>query len=135
MGGGGGQKFDEFWKSVSKINQSSQLHTTTIDGVTGEANIAEHWRYHFHGIYNTNVCDQTLKNAIFGTLDDIQYDARMTVCYTDVQTLIRKLEFGKLACPDGICAEALSVLMINCLYYYRFVSHCVCLMGICHKIN
>ena len=105
--GGGGQKFDEFWKSVSKINQSSQLHTTTIDGVTGEANIAEHWQYHFHGIYNTNVCDQTLKNAIFGTLDVIQYDARMTVCYTDVQTLIRKLEFGKLACPDGICAEAL----------------------------
>ena len=31
----------------------------------------------------------------------------MTVCYTDVQTLIRKLELGKSACPDGICAEAL----------------------------
>ena len=30
----------------------------------------------------------------------------MTVCYTDVQTLIRKLEFGKSASPDGICAEA-----------------------------
>ena len=76
----GGQKFDEFWKSVNKINQSSQLHTTTIDGITGEANIAEHWRTHFHGILNTNICDQTLKSSILGTLDDIQHDARMTVC-------------------------------------------------------
>ena len=63
----GGQKFDEFWKSVNKINQSSQLHTTTIDGITGEANIAEHWRTHFHGILNTNICDQTLKSSILGT--------------------------------------------------------------------
>ena len=43
----GGQKFDEFWKSVNKINQSSQLHTTTIDGITGEANIAEHCEHIF----------------------------------------------------------------------------------------
>ena len=69
--------------TTSMINQSSQLHTTTIDGITGEANIAEHWRTHFHGILNTNTCDQTLKSSILGTLDDIQHDARMTVCYTD----------------------------------------------------
>ena len=30
----------------------------------------------------------------------------MTVCYTDVQTLIRKLEFGRSAGPDRICAES-----------------------------
>ena len=124
----GGQKFDEFWKSVNKINQSSQLHTTTIDGITGEANIAEHWRTHFHGILNTNICDQTLKSSILGTLDDIQHDARMTVCYTDVQTLIRNLEFGKSAGPDSICAEALkcahdqlSVLLSLC--FTLFLSH------------
>ena len=69
--------------TTSMINQSSQLHTTTIDGITGEANIAEHWRTHFHGILNTNICDQTLKSSILGTLDDIQHDTRMTVCYTD----------------------------------------------------
>ena len=57
----GGQKFDKFWNIVNKINQSSQLHTTTVDGVTSEANIAEHWRTHFHGILNTNICDQTIK--------------------------------------------------------------------------
>ena len=79
----GGQMFDEFGKSVNKINKSSQLHTTTIDGITGEANIAEHWRTHFHSILNTNICDQTLKSSILGTLDDIQHDARMIVYYTD----------------------------------------------------
>ena len=74
----GGQKQDDFWKSVSKINQNSQLHATTIDGINGEANIANYWRNHFHGILNSNVCDQALKNSILGTLDDIQHDARMT---------------------------------------------------------
>ena len=39
-----------------------------------------------------NACDQTLKSSILGTLDEIQHDARMTVCYTDVQTLIRTLQ-------------------------------------------
>ena len=124
----GGQKFDEFWKSVNKINQSSQLHTTTTDGITGETNIAEHWRTHSHGILNTNICDQTLKSSILGTLDDIQHDARMTVCYTDVQTLIRNLEFGKSAGTGSICAEALkcahehlSVLLSLC--FTLFLSH------------
>ena len=124
-----GQKFDEFWKGVNKINQSSQLHTTTtIDGITGEANIAEHWRTHFHGILNTNIFNQTLKSSILGTLDNIQHDAHMTVCYTDVHTLIHNLEFGKSAGPDGICAEALkcahgqlSVLLSLC--FTLFLSH------------
>ena len=85
----------------------SQLHATTLDSINGEANIANYWRNHFHCILNCNVCDQALKNSILGTLDDIQHDTRTTVCYTDVQTLIHKLEFGKSAGPDGICAEAL----------------------------
>ena len=68
---------------ISKINQNSQLHATTIDAINGEANIANYWRNHFHGILNSNVCDQALKNSILGTLDDIQHDARMTVCYTE----------------------------------------------------
>ena len=38
----GGQKHDDFWKSVSKIHQNSQLHATTIDGINGEANIANY---------------------------------------------------------------------------------------------
>ena len=84
----GGQKHYDFWQSVS------QLHATTIDGINGEANITNYWRNHFHGIFNSNVCDQALKNSILGTFDDIQHDARMTVCYTDVQTLI--LEFARI---------------------------------------
>ena len=52
----------------------------------------------------------------------------MTVCYTDVQILIRKREFGESAGPDGICAEALkcahdqlSVLLSLC--FTLFLSH------------
>ena len=86
-----------------------------------------HWRSYFCGILNTNVCDQTLKSSIFGTLDDIQHDG-MTICYRDVQALKRKLEFGKSASPDVMCAEALkcahdqlSVLLSPC--FTLFLSH------------
>ena len=66
----GGQKHEESWKSVSKINQTSKLLDTicTIDGINGEANIANYWRNHVHVILNSNVCDQALKNSIMGTL-------------------------------------------------------------------
>ena len=52
----------------------------------------------------------------------------MTVCYADVQTLIRKHEFGKSACPDGICAEALKcahdqLSVLLSLYFILFLSH------------
>ena len=74
------------------------------------------------------MCDQALKSSILGTLDDIRHDARMTICYTDVQTLIHKLEFRKSAGPEGICAEALkcaydqlSVLLSLC--FTLFLSH------------
>ena len=76
-------------------------------------------------------------NIVLGTLDDIRHDARMTVCYTDVQTLIHNLEFGKSVGPDGIklCAEALKCAhkQIEWVYYYLFVSHCFYLTGICHQ--
>ena len=77
---------------------------------------------------NSTACDQTLKSSILGTLDAIQHNARMTVCYTDVQTGIRKPEFGKSAGPASICAEALkcahdqlSVLLSLC--FTLFLSH------------
>ena len=51
--------------SVSKINQTSQLHATTIiDGINGYANIANYRCDHFHGILNYNVCEQALKNCM-----------------------------------------------------------------------
>ena len=90
--------------------------------------ITNYLRNHFHGILNSNVCDQALENSILDTLDDIQHDARMTVCYTDVQTLIHKLEFRKSAGPDRICGETLkcahdqlSVLLSLC--FTLFLSH------------
>ena len=67
----GGQKHDKFLKSVCKIDQSSQLNATMIDGINSEASIAIYWRNHFHGILNSNVCDQSLKSSILGTLDDM----------------------------------------------------------------
>ena len=73
-----------YYLVYNKISQSSYLHTTTVDGINSEANIAEHWQTYFYGIINTiNVCNQTIKSSILGTLDDIQHDERLPNCPYD----------------------------------------------------
>ena len=38
----------DFWKTVYKMNTSSNIQANVIDGFTGPDNIADYWRQHFH---------------------------------------------------------------------------------------
>ena len=118
-----------FGKVLTKLTKipGSQLHATTIDGINGEANIANYWRNHLHGVLNSNASDQALKNSILGTLDDIQHDARMTICYTDVPTLtlsdpgyFRQLTIrgggGALKAPPTISKTIVSIFTISYMW-------------------
>ena len=43
-----------FWKGVSKINQTSNVIASSIDGISGECNISVFWRDHFSSILNSS---------------------------------------------------------------------------------
>ena len=45
---------DGFWKGVSKINQTSNVIASSIDGISGECNISVFWRDHFSSILNSS---------------------------------------------------------------------------------
>ena len=98
---------DNFWKTVHKMNSNSTVQANVIDGTTGQDNIAEYWRQHFHKILNANDCDHSLKADIMEKFENIQHNPDMIVSTNCVSQVIAKLECGKAAGSDGICAEYL----------------------------
>ena len=98
---------DHFWKTVYNLNSNSTTQANVIDGISGQDTIANYWRDHFYKKLNTNDCDKSLKDDIVGKLENIQYNADMAVSTKSISEIIVKLECGKSARPDGICAEYL----------------------------
>ena len=96
---------DNFWKTVHEMNSNSTVQANVINGITGQDHIADYWRQHFHKILNANDCDQALKADIMQKFENIQHNPDMIVSTNCVSQVIAKLECGKAAGSDGICAE------------------------------
>ena len=97
-------------KTVHKMNSNSTVQANVIGCITGQDcqdNIADYWRQHFHKILNANDCDKALKVDIMETFENIHHNPDMIVSTNYVSKVIAKLECGKAAGSDGICAEYL----------------------------
>ena len=86
---------------MSKINQTSNVIASSIDGISGECNISVCWKDHFSSILNSSgSSNANLKNSIMSKLDMI-VSSRVT------SKLISELESGKSSGPDNISPESL----------------------------
>ena len=93
---------------VSKINQTSNVIASSIDGISGECNISVFWRDHFSSILNSSgLSNADLKNSIMSKLDDVQYSENMIVSSRVTSKLISELDSGKSSGPDNISPESL----------------------------
>ena len=111
----------EFWKNVRKLNSNKASSSSCIDGVTGEQHIAEYWKSHYEGIFNS-VQSTTHKNEVLRRLGTTEfYEDNMVVSKDEVATVVKDLKRGKAIGPDKVAAEAL-IHSSNRLYY---------LLGIC----
>ena len=71
---------DGVWKDVSKINQTSNVIASSIDGISGECKILVFWKDHFSSILNSSgSSNANLKNSIMSKLDDVQYSENVIV--------------------------------------------------------
>ena len=86
----------------------------------GEQNIAECWRSHYEGIFNS-VQNTTHQNEILRKLETTEFHEDMTVTTNEVAKVIKGLKRGKSVGPDKVAAEAL-LLSNNRLHY---------LLGVC----
>ena len=98
---------DDFRGNVGKMNSGNAIQSNTIDGYSGEADIADFWKNHFSKLLNATGCDTTLKTSLMGKFDAILYSNEMMILNNLILEAIKKLECGKSAGPDGVHVEAI----------------------------
>ena len=103
------------------MNSGNAIKANTIDGCSGEADIADYWKNHFSKLLNVNSYDATLKTSLRLFIVD------MIIPSTLISEAMKKLECGKSAGPDSVYAESikfahprLHVLLSIC---FKFMFH------------
>ena len=89
------------------MNSGNAIQSNTIDGYSGEANIAGFWKNHFSKLLKATDCDTTFKFSLMGKFNTILYSNEIMISNNVISEAIKKLECGKSAGPDGLHAEAI----------------------------
>ena len=64
---------DDFWGNVRKMNSGNAIQANTIDGCSGEPDIADYWKNHFLKLLNANSYDATLKTSLMSKFNKVLY--------------------------------------------------------------
>ena len=86
------------------ITSNKASNSTCIDAVVCEQNIADYWRSHYEGIFNS-VQNTTHQNEILRKLETTEFHEDMTVTTNEVTKVIKGLKQGKAVGPDNVAAE------------------------------
>ena len=92
--------------NVRNLTNNKASNSTCIDAVVGEQNIADYWRSHYEGIFNS-VLNTTHQNEILRKLETTEFHEDMTVTTNEVAKVIKGLKRGKAVVPDNVAAEVL----------------------------
>ena len=117
---------NNFWKQVKKeTNGKMTKSANSINGVTGDAAIANLWKESFAKLYSMHD-NSDLLNVMSECNDDDE--ARVITC-TDVIKSVDKMKCRKACGPDGISTEAIKfgghLLTVHLtLLFNLFLSHC-----------
>ena len=91
-----------FWKKVRSINSSHSPLPTCVDGVSGEAPIADLWKSHFQSLFNC------LGNtSVLVPNCNVPDDLNVRVSPAEIQSACVALKPNKACGEDGIYAEHL----------------------------
>lgn len=100
-----------FWKEVHKLNSNPPL-AQTVEGISGEANIAAMWKDHFADILNS-VKNQDSKDAVLKKLvESVPCDLDISV--TEVVKAISELSSGRSAGCDELTVEHFKFAGVSC---------------------
>jgi hypothetical protein len=100
----------EFWKEVKYQSCRKVPLAETVDGKTGNQEIARMWASHFSSLFNSTSCEahkvsvlNSIENRLRSQAPNIVSDATITT--REVADAIRGLSRGKSSGPDGLSAE------------------------------
>lgn len=95
-----------FWKEMRKaLSSGTNFLSSTIDGVTGEGNVAKHWKEHYSSLLNSNPPSK-YKSTV---TNDIKYELKSCTNYSftvnDVSDAIKDMKCGKSCGLDTLQSE------------------------------
>ena len=92
-----------FWKQIKGDSNVRVPLPTSVEGVTGEANIANLWRTHYKYVLNTT--DEGCRAANYAVCNDAYMNIQ--VLYDELSSAIDYLDINKSCGLDGVYAEHL----------------------------
>jgi len=100
-----------FWKEVKRLNSSPPL-APSINGISGEENIANMWRDHFSEILNC-VKNTECKELVLQQLSTVSHDFE---CFSvpEVTKAIVELASGRSSGNDRLSAEHFKFAGVSC---------------------
>ena len=102
----------DFWKQIKRMNNSKSVQANCIDGVTGEQNIAEHWKSYYENIFNC-ISDVSNKEYVLSDLNTCSGEECLTVTADEVDKIICNLKKSKAVGPDNLTSESLIYANFN----------------------
>ena len=96
-----------FWKGLRSQTSSRTSNPTSIDGVSGDANVLHLWYNHYKELFSCTEPDSEALKAISCYIDSISFDDTIIVNSNEVTDALNKLKGGKSSDLDGISAEHL----------------------------
>ena len=120
-----------FWKDIKNLTSKEASIASTINGVTGQANIANMWHSHFNGLLNSSQCVVNKPHVLSAMSDLSDMDDIERCTPSEILDSIDKLKIGKSPGLDGLYAEhfkyasdKLSILMsmvINAMFAHGYL--------------
>ena len=89
----------EFWRKVNSLNNKKAPLGNTVNGCTGSSDIAEMWRKHFMGLFNS-VNNSTHNEYVMDRLSEVS-DIQ-NISPDDIENVLKQLNMGKSAGADHI---------------------------------
>lgn len=123
-----GHDYVKFWRNVNKLsNTNVTKYANTINGATGEANIADMWFDHYSHLYNSIPHSDSAKNIFLNRLAHAKTNDSDLFCVRDVINAINDQKRGKATGPDGVVMEAiinggLRLAVHICLLFNMFIK-------------
>ena len=108
----------DFWKEIKGVNNAKMPLPISIEGVTGESNIASLWRDHYNSVFNST--DGGCYSANFSKCKDAYDDIQ--VLPNEIAKAISDLDGNKSSGLDGIYAEHLK---LGSRQLFTLLGHCL----------
>jgi exonuclease III len=95
---------NDFWREIRRIGKSDSVNALSIDGATGDRDIANLWKNHYENILNGNNNRQS-KTNVLNFISTHGSEDNLVLQESEVKIAIEKLKSDKCAGMDGLQSE------------------------------